>query len=264
MKTTFHPLESANPEAADASAALSTPEPSCKGNDMTDKQTSLTNTVLSNEADSDNACATAAPAAQGVTPPSAIEDSQGNLIIDGIDLNALRINPAATATVGVKPLITSIPIMKPKKSQFIQVCATRPAFPYSAFAIDGGQGVGYYLVTNGVELLVPHHAKAYSFHLAINRSNQLFLLPLNEQRTNGHRHSSADSLELALEQAKRAWVQIVWSQDVMGYLAYEAVGSLAAPVWPALTDNDILNLAFKGRIITTVDHPIIQALQGAA
>lgn len=232
---------------------------------MIDQPNSQTMTTeLTGEASGDTISTTEIAANPKSVSGNPIADPQGNLIIDGIDLNALRINPNTAMNVSVKPVITSVAIMKPNPKQFIRVCATRAGFPYSAMAVDGGQGIGFYLVTNGVDQLVPQHVKAYSFHLAINRANQLFLIPLNEHRTNGHRHSSADSLELALEQAKRAWVQISWNSALMGYQVYEAVGNLAEPIWPTLTDNEIFNLAFKGRIIQSATHPIIQGLQGAA
>lgn len=52
----------------------------------------------------------------------------------------------------------------------------------------------------------------------------------------------------------------------MGLGAYEiseAVGNLSEPVWPELSLPEILRIAFRDRMVTTLDHPLVKRLLGA-
>jgi hypothetical protein len=47
-----------------------------------------------------------------------------------------------------------------------------------------------------------------------------------------------------------------------GYDVYEAEGALPEPEWPANNIDKLVNVAFRGKIITSLDHPVIQTLLG--
>ncbi|MGB5832080.1 MAG: hypothetical protein WBG92_08825 [Thiohalocapsa sp.] len=46
------------------------------------------------------------------------------------------------------------------------------------------------------------------------------------------------------------------------YEVFEASGDLPDPTWPELTFTEILKVAFKGRYITEIDHPVVRRLRG--
>jgi len=48
------------------------------------------------------------------------------------------------------------------------------------------------------------------------------------------------------------------------YTHYEPTGELPDAKWPALSFNEIIKLAFRGRMIDSLDHPVLQDLRGAA
>jgi hypothetical protein len=41
-----------------------------------------------------------------------------------------------------------------------------------------------------------------------------------------------------------------------------AAGNLGEPRWPNLTYDQIIEIAFRGRIIETLDHPLLRRLRG--
>jgi hypothetical protein len=47
-----------------------------------------------------------------------------------------------------------------------------------------------------------------------------------------------------------------------GYEVFRASGQLAAPEWPELPFRQLLSIAFKGRFIDTLDHPVLRKLRG--
>jgi hypothetical protein len=46
------------------------------------------------------------------------------------------------------------------------------------------------------------------------------------------------------------------------YEIAEAQGTLSDPEWPDLSIGELLRIAFKGRLVDTIDHPILQKLRG--
>jgi len=39
---------------------------------------------------------------------------------------------------------------------------------------------------------------------------------------------------------------------------------MADPVWPELSFQDLLRIAYRDRMITTLDHPVVKRLRGLA
>jgi hypothetical protein len=58
--------------------------------------------------------------------------------------------------------------------------------------------------------------------------------------------------------ARLVWLRISANKDLGGYDIFEAAASLPEPIWPETTVDELLEVAFRGRIITGVDHPVVQ------
>ena len=52
------------------------------------------------------------------------------------------------------------------------------------------------------------------------------------------------------------------NMHVGGYDVYEAEGELPEPEWPEHDIDALVQVAFRGKIITDLDHPIVQSLLG--
>jgi hypothetical protein len=46
------------------------------------------------------------------------------------------------------------------------------------------------------------------------------------------------------------------------YEVHQALGNLPDPEWPGMPLNDLLRVAFRDRLITTMDHPVLRRLRG--
>jgi hypothetical protein len=46
------------------------------------------------------------------------------------------------------------------------------------------------------------------------------------------------------------------------YDVFEAMGELPEPEWPDISFNELITIAFKGRIIDSPDHPVLKRLKG--
>ena len=51
---------------------------------------------------------------------------------------------------------------------------------------------------------------------------------------------------------------------VGAYDVYVAEGTLPEPEWPAHDMDALVQVAFRGKIITSLDHPVVQSMLGRA
>ncbi|WP_207063600.1 hypothetical protein [Motiliproteus sp. SC1-56] len=71
----------------------------------------------------------------------------------------------------------------------------------------------------------------------------------------------------ALEHAERAtreWIRVKSCREEERYTARSAIGNLPEPNWTDMAVEEIVAKAFAGRLIDSMDHPIIRQLRGEA
>jgi hypothetical protein len=66
----------------------------------------------------------------------------------------------------------------------------------------------------------------------------------------------------AAEMAMTSWIQVVPNMNLGAYQILQAQAQLSDPEWPDLPFNEILEIAFKDRIIDGPDHLVIKRLRG--
>jgi hypothetical protein len=90
----------------------------------------------------------------------------------------------------------------------------------------------------------------------------VFFIPVPLPGPNGVRNPWHESLLQAVARAKLVWIRITANKDLGGYEIYEAAAKLPDPIWPDLSLDDLLAIAFRGRIITDPDHPVVLEMLG--
>jgi hypothetical protein len=55
---------------------------------------------------------------------------------------------------------------------------------------------------------------------------------------------------------------VVANLSLGAYEIYQAKADLPEPNWPDKPFNDLLRIAFRDRLIDTLDHPILKSLRG--
>jgi hypothetical protein len=119
-----------------------------------------------------------------------------------------------------------------------------------------------YVVSPEVASVLGDLVRPVELYPVIDRQNNPSLVSIPLPGPNGIRNPWHESLAQAVERAKSVWLRIGANKDLGGYEIYEATAKLPDPVWPDTTMDELLEVAFKGRIITTVDHPIVQERLG--
>jgi hypothetical protein len=99
-------------------------------------------------------------------------------------------------------------------------------------------------------------------HAAIDRQNNVFLIPVPLPGEAGTRNPWHESLAQAVELAKLKWLRITANMYTGSYDVYEAQGALPEPEWPEQGMDILIEVAFRGKIIESLDHPVVQSLLG--
>jgi hypothetical protein len=183
--------------------------------------------------------------------------------VNDIDFDALRLPP--TGQVVVKENLSIIPIRKPKKTEYFR---KRPGKDWEIdlplYEDDDGET---YLVgpvclgfLNDQGLI-----KRARIHTLLEfGSGVLLLSPIGLPDADGKYNSYNRSREEAYLKAETKWVRIVANKALGGYRVCEPESKLPEPDWPTPpnTLKEMLSIAFKGRYINELDHPIINRLKG--
>lgn len=178
------------------------------------------------------------------------------------NLEGLRLNQSFADTVGVKRLLTTVPVRKPRRQDFVRV---HPAPEYRltpAALIELKEERETYLLTPQMANELPGEFVAATLYTTITRQGVLSLWPVRLQvdgRHNDWHRSAAEAAELAMGK----WIRLSANMSPGAYEISEAIGTLPEPTWPELSLAEILRVAFRDHYVDNPDHPLIQRLLGA-
>ncbi len=177
------------------------------------------------------------------------------------DLALLRLPANYGATLGVKKLLTNVPVGKPKKHQFFRANPS-DAMTFPAMLLEQKESRESYLLLPEVAQELSTLVRAVQLHAAIDRQNNVFLIPVPLPGEDGTRNPWHESLAQAVEHAKLKWLRITANMYIGGYDVYEAQGELPEPEWPPNDIDGLVHVAFRGKIIDDLSHPVVQSLLG--
>src|SRR5262245_53255167 len=179
---------------------------------------------------------------------------------DPFDPQRLRQEPGDDAALGVRELLVSVPYRKPSKEQFLRV------HPDPAFRCTGGlielkddDSESFWVDPS----LWPYVADEPTFGrrvvlTAVTRQGCPCLWGLRPPVTDG---KTPAWVTIPLEAAKAAetkWVKLFWDQSQRRHRIKVSDHLTEEPLWPTQTFPELLRLAFKDRLITTTDHPVLK------
>ena len=190
------------------------------------------------------------------------DNSNSNLSQNPFDPAALRLNQSYADTVGVKKLLTTVPVRKPNRQDFVQVHPD-PQYRLTPVAIiEVKDDREVYLVTPNIAPGLAGEFSTVTLFATINRQGTLHLWPVKLPAPDGRHNEWHRSAAEAAERAMTKWVRVTASMSLGAYEISEASGELPEPVWPEFSFQEILKIAFRDRIVDRPDHPLVQKLQG--
>jgi hypothetical protein len=173
----------------------------------------------------------------------------------------LRIRQDFTAQSSVKKLLTTVPVRKPEKNWFVRV-NTDPTYCIEVAAIHLKEEGEFYIVTPELAQELALEVTRTALFTAINRQGTLFLWPVRLPDSDGKSNRWNEAALEAAETAKKNWVRVMANMNLGAYEIHEASGDLKDPLWPDYSFQEILKVAFKGRIIDDQTHEVLRRLRG--
>lgn len=177
------------------------------------------------------------------------------------DLSSLRLSQDFASSVGVKKLLLTVPVRKPAREWFVR---THPTLRIQTAVLELKEERETYLVAPPLwsELASESTFGPRALFAAMNRQNVFFLWPVRLPGADGKLDEWSKSALEAATMAETQWVRVASNMPLGAYDVFEATADWPAPAWPELPFGDLLRIAFKGRVIDSLDHPTLRRLRG--
>jgi hypothetical protein len=198
-------------------------------------------------------------------PPvgSVTNPSSGDGDVDPFSPQNLAIAQNFSEQTQTKRLLTTVRVGRPKKEAWVRTSADPDHWIIGTILELKDQGEETYWVTPNVrdDLIGEPCLKAVRLILTVDRSGNPFFWKIALPDPSGRSQPWVDSMVEAATVAKSKWVRVAWSMATRNNEVTVA-GIQAEPKWPTETIGELLNIAFKGRIVSDLNHPVLLQLRG--
>ena len=182
---------------------------------------------------------------------------------DPFDLGSLRLNASFIETAGVKKLLTTVPARKPSPQDFVRVHPS-PDYRENFAMINLKDDREDYLVRPELLPDLAGEVVYKTIFTAINRQGVVFLWPIRLPAPDDRKSDWLRSAREAAEMAMGQWIRLKANISLGAYEIAVAESVVAEPMWPELSYNELLRIAYRDRMIDTLDHAVVKRLRGQA
>jgi hypothetical protein len=177
------------------------------------------------------------------------------------ELGKLRLSQAFLETAGAKKVLTTVPVRKPKKQDFVRVHPD-PAFREPFAIIELQDDNERYLVVAEIAIALPTEVVIEMLYTTINRQKVVSLWPVRLPTSDGRVLEWHRSAQEAAERAMQRWIRVTANLSLGAYEITEAPATIPEPEWPQYTFQELLRIGFRDRVIGSFDHPVLKRLRG--
>lgn len=159
--------------------------------------------------------------------------------------------------------VMRIQVGKPNQNSFFRV-SNDPEMFLETYLVRLKERNENYIVSPDLweQLLMEPTFKPYRIVVGVTRQGTPFLWPLKLPGPDGKLDDwSQAALEIA-EISKTHWTRMISNMEAGSYEAFHPANCQIQPVWPNKTLQELVDLGFKGRIITNMDHAVLRELRG--
>jgi hypothetical protein len=208
----------------------------------------------------------AKPKLQNITTNNPTEETVSNETAasapNPFDMDSLRIDTSFIETTSVKKLLTTVPVHKPKSQEFVR---SHPGEDYrDTYAmIELQEDNEFYVLTREMVVALPGEYFVATIYTYITRQGVVRLCPVKLPGPDGKDNEWNKSLRNAIHHVMKRWARIKSNRGLGAYEIFEApaTANIPDPVWPKATFKELLNIAFNGRVVDRIDHPLIRKLR---
>jgi hypothetical protein len=183
---------------------------------------------------------------------------------DPFDPANLQLSQDFIGEAGVKKPLTTVPVKKPNKHDFIRVHPD-PAYRMQTAMVEYGEDKEHFLFTPSMAALLPNECSPYRIYTAIGRrGGGVFLWPVRLPGSDGKDNEWWRSAHEHAAVAQTVWARITSNKALGAYERQEATTHVIEPVWPRLPLKELLRIAFREKLVDRPDHEVVKALRGEA
>lgn len=192
--------------------------------------------------------------------------SPGTDAPDPFDPARYRLGTNYASLIGTETHLLEIPIRKPGKEAWFRV---HRDFQMETALLEIGDETGDRETFLVDPPLWPRLASETTFGprllvVYLTKSRVLGLWPIKLPRDGEKISPWTRSAVAAVSIAETRWVRLQSDRALGAYRADTASGFSDDPVWPEYSFGEILKIAFRDRVISAWDHPILKQLRGDA
>lgn len=179
--------------------------------------------------------------------------------LPGVDLASLTLNQNFQQMAGLKKTVSPVPMMKPGRQTWFTVCPDGKGSRQMA-VVEDKESHQFYILD---PTLCDELAGEWSLRLVVlcqTRNGSNFLWPLKLPDCDGRSDSWSASAMEALSAGKGKWIRLRANIELGGYEVITGIAPVDAS-WPGDVDA-VFKKALAGRIISTLDHPLVKKLRG--
>lgn len=163
---------------------------------------------------------------------------------------------------GVKKKIAVVQVAKPKRNSW---WIANPEHMLEAAILydETATGKDAYLVAPELVAELGDDVVPTSLHGVITRQGVYMIVPVRLPGTDGRLDAWNESMREAITTSYEQPVRTASSRDAGSYVLHLAPPTVVdMPAWPTETWEELLVIAFRGRMINDLDHPVLRRLRG--
>jgi hypothetical protein len=202
-------------------------------------------------------------------PANAGGNGTANTIADAIKVsggaksvfsNLAAISITGSTNIGQKLVSRNVPIRKPGALEYFR---THPAQCLDTIVVEDKENREVYFATPAVMgvLVAQGLAKTKRLVRIITRQGVNAVWPIGIE-DDGRINSWYESAREAETRARTCWTRIVSNMPCKAYDIYASADPCDEPDWTSQSFEEILEIAFKGRVIDSPDHRILRGWIG--
>lgn len=177
------------------------------------------------------------------------------------DPKRLRIGQRTSESQDVRRILVSVLVRKPNRQEFIRTHPDSEMWMEAAI-LEFKQDRQSFIVSPELAPYLPGEAVAKLLIPTITNHGALFLWHIKLSDDQGRLDEWNSVAQEAAQRAQAKWLRLMANMGAGTYDVLEAAGSFPEPVWPEKSLQQLLEIAFKGRVIESMDHPVLRRLRG--
>jgi hypothetical protein len=181
------------------------------------------------------------------------------------DLSRFAVDMGVQEFAGGRKLLNTVPVRKPAKESWIRTHPNVKEFWFKTYVLDLKEYNESYLVTPDIrEYLLENGEQTLSRQVlitSITRQGTLFLWAIKLPQSDGSSNQWNESAIEAAALARTSWMRLQSDRSLGAYSTVVRDGG-PEPAWPNISMQEIVKIAFKGKIIDSLSHPRLAELLG--